>query len=119
MCGEKLIWCGVESVYMHMNLDVVKKDDDDQKWEETPPKTIYIDDKEPPLSKMQELVGGYIEIISPNPKLQIIANEEGLLMNLPINKEATLVWKNSGNYIENAIIVGDAIILTKKGLIRG
>lgn len=80
-------------------------------------KTIYIDDREPSLAEMQGVVGGLIEVIYPNPKTQIIINEEGKLRDLPINTEATLVWKNNGNYYGD-VIMGNAIILTKEALLK-
>lgn len=52
------------------------------------------------LHQMQELVGGYIEIVYLKDKA-LVVNEEGLLKNLPINIQATDIAKQ--------IIVGDAI----------
>lgn len=48
---------------------------------------------EPDLKAAQEFVGGYVEGITfPNGDYLII-NEEGKLMNLPLNPEATTLWK--------------------------
>ncbi len=52
------------------------------------------------LKKMQDLVQGYIEFVYLNEKL-LVVNEEGLIMNLPQNKQATEIAGHP--------IVGDAI----------
>jgi hypothetical protein len=44
------------------------------------------------LKKMQELVGGYIEIVVGNEDRILIVNEEGLLNGLPHNENASLVY---------------------------
>ena len=126
--------CPVEVVFMHQGFSDIKinsmeqaADAEDPNYidpikqtvDDDTPKTIYIDDKPPSLSEMQELVGGYIEVIRPNSKLQIVVNEEGLLKNFRPNFEATKVWEDSGNYSERNFLVGNVIILTKKGIIRG
>ena len=43
------------------------------------------------LKKMQDLVQGYIEFVYLNEKL-LVVNEEGLIMNLPPNKQIYLVY---------------------------
>ena len=62
------------------------------------------------LHGMQELVGGYIEIVHPiylrRPYVMIV-NEEGLLRDLPIN--------NTGSLFYGGPIVGNVLIL-KEGL---
>ena len=69
------------------------------------PKTHKISDERPSLEKAQELVGGLVEIVkSPsNPDIQILVNEEGKLLDLPLNKEASDLCETG--------IVGNAIIL--------
>tara|TARA_R110002167_G_scaffold3476_1_gene16982 strand:- start:2348 stop:2581 length:234 start_codon:yes stop_codon:yes gene_type:complete len=59
----------------------------------------------PTLKQAQEIVGGIVEMVhSPSdPDIQVLVNEEGLLLNLPWNKEAT-------RYAETGI-VGNAIVL--------
>jgi|TARA_R100000482_G_C5116783_1_gene143486 hypothetical protein len=47
-----------------------------------------IEDKEPTLEQLQELVGGYIELKELNEDTHLILNEEGYIRQLPINKEA-------------------------------
>ena len=54
-----------------------------------------IDDEKntPTLKEAQDFVGGMVECITfPNGDL-LIVNEEGKLMGLPLNPEATLLWR--------------------------
>jgi hypothetical protein len=70
----------------------------------TPDQFKVIDDvkDEPTLKEAQEFVGGYVEGIQfPNGDYMII-NEEGKLINLPLNVEATALWRatfTNDNYI--------------------
>jgi len=76
---------------------------------------------EPTLKSAQEFVGGYVEGISfPNGDYLII-NEEGKLIGLPINEDATKLWKDTfdnDNYItgRDDFVVGNAILIKKKAL---
>ena len=76
---------------------------------------------EPDLKKAQDFVGGMVECITfPNGDLLII-NEEGKLIGLPLNPEATLLWKmtfDNDNYITGRkdIVVGPAIYIKKHAL---
>ena len=78
---------------------------------------------EPSLKEAQEFVGGYVEGITfPNGDYLII-NEEGKLMGLPLNPEATTLWKatfDNDNYItgRNDFVVGPAILIKKAALKR-
>ena len=65
-------------------------------------------ESKPTLKQAQEIVGGIVEMVhSPSdPDIQVLVNEEGLLLNLPWNKEAT-------RYAETGI-VGNAIVLKCK-----
>jgi hypothetical protein len=39
------------------------------------------------LKSMQKIVGGYIEVVKvPHSKILLVCNEEGLLLNLPVNR---------------------------------
>ena len=73
---------------------------------------------EPDLKAAQEFVGGYVEGITfPNGDYLII-NEEGKLRNLPLNPEATALWKatfDNDNFItgRNDFVVGPAILIKK------
>ena len=76
---------------------------------------------EPTLKAAQEFVGGYVEGIPfPNGDYLII-NEEGKLMGLPLNPEATALWKatfDNDNFItgRNDFVVGPAILIKKSAL---
>lgn len=65
------------------------------------------------LPVLQDLVGGYIEVISPSTGVAApwhgYANEEGLLMSLAYNPRATVLAKALGWYGE--ILVGDVVFL--------
>ena len=82
-----------------------------------------IDDEKntPTLKEAQDFVGGMVECITwPNGDLLII-NEEGKLIGLPLNPEATLLWKmtfDNDNYVtgRNDFVVGPAILIKKAAL---
>lgn len=60
------------------------------------------------LEELQSIVGGYIEIVwLPNGKIMVI-NEEGKLMNLPENVNATKIYHSTFGY--NDLIVGDVLL---------
>ena len=61
------------------------------------------------LSFMQQVVGGYIEIVRiPDGRLMVL-NEEGKLLRLPLNVKATALYNNL-----NDVIVGDVLVGTRK-----
>jgi hypothetical protein len=63
----------------------------------TPDQFKVIDDvkDEPTLKEAQDFVGGHVEGIQfPNGDYMII-NEEGKLINLPLNVEATALWRTT------------------------
>ena len=66
--------------------------------------TVF-EDNQPTLQEAQKIVGGLVEMVhSPSePDWQILVNEEGLLDDLPFNKEATELCGTG--------IVGPAIVL--------
>tara|TARA_R110002153_G_scaffold144589_2_gene295820 strand:- start:752 stop:979 length:228 start_codon:yes stop_codon:yes gene_type:complete len=68
------------------------------------------EDTAPTLKEAQSIVGGLVEIVrSPtNPEWQILVNEEGLLIGLPVNKEASEMCDTG--------IVGPAIVLKENAL---
>ena len=76
---------------------------------------------EPTLKEAQEFVGGYVEGITfPNGDYLII-NEEGKLIGLPLNPEATALWRatfDNDNYITGRkdFVVGPAILIKKQAL---
>ena len=82
-----------------------------------------IDDEKntPTLKEAQDFVGGMVECITfPNGDL-LIVNEEGKLMGLPLNPEASLLWKmtfDNDNYVTGRkdFVVGPAIHIKKHAL---
>ena len=83
---------------------------------------IITDQKdEPDLEAAQEFVGGMVEGITfPNGDYLII-NEEGKLMNLPLNPEATALWRSTftaDKYVfgHDDFVVGPAILIKAKAL---
>ena len=85
---------------------------------------IITDSKdEPNLKEAQEFVGGMVEGITfPNGDYLII-NEEGKLMQLPLNPEATTLWratftKDKYAFGYDDFVVGPAILIKKDALKR-
>ena len=83
---------------------------------------IITDQKdEPNLKEAQKFVGGYVEGITfPNGDYLII-NEEGKLMQLPLNPEATTLWratftKDKYAFVYDDFVVGPAILIKKDAL---
>ena len=57
-------------------------------------KIIKDNKDEPDLKTAQDFVGGMVEVITfPNGDV-LIVNEEGKLMNLPLNPEGTALWRS-------------------------
>jgi len=83
---------------------------------------IITDQKdEPDLKAAQQFVGGWVQGISfPNGDY-LIFNEEGKMYNLPLNKEATKLWRTTftkDKYIwgHDDFVVGPAILIKKAAL---
>lgn len=57
------------------------------------------------LEELQEIVGGYIELVKFDP-IPLIVNEEGRILDLPVNEEAT--------ELAGVILVGNVISLNKE-----
>ena len=83
---------------------------------------IITDQKdEPDLEAAQKFVGGMVEGITfPNGDYLII-NEEGKLMQLPLNPEATALWRatfTKDKYLfgHDDFVVGPAILIKAKAL---
>ena len=76
---------------------------------------------EPDLKAAQKFVGGYVEGITfPNGDYLII-NEEGKLRDLPLNSEATMMWRatfTKDKYLfgYDDFVVGPAILIKKDAL---
>ncbi len=58
------------------------------------------------LTELQEIVGGYIEIVFFQNGYCLVVNEEGKLNGLPLNPYATLLMYENGI---NDVIVGNAL----------
>jgi len=76
---------------------------------------------EPKYAEVKEFVGGMVEAVTfPNGDL-LLLNEEGKLMGLPLNLEATAIWRetfDNDNFItgRNDFVVGPAILIRAKAL---
>ena len=85
---------------------------------------LIIDDKknEPQYKAVSDFVGGMVECVQfPNGDL-LLLNEEGKLMGLPLNPEATALWRmkfTKQNYVTgyDDFVVGAAIYI-KKGALK-
>lgn len=68
---------------------------------------------EPWTQTVGEIVGGYVEIVCPvglAEPLCMVVNEEGLLLNLPVNTLGSLLY---GAHIHGNPIVGNLVILKR------
>ena len=64
------------------------------------------------LEELKSVVGGYIEIVQLTEDYLMVINEEGKLLNLPINVIATRVYRASRNTED--FIVGNVLICSNK-----
>ena len=84
---------------------------------------VIIDDKknEPQYKAVSDFVGGMVEVVQfPNGDL-LLLNEEGKLMGLPLNPEATALWrshftKDKYAFGHDDFVVGPAIVIQKDAL---
>ena len=84
---------------------------------------LIIDDKknEPQYKAVSDFVGGMVEVVQfPNGDL-LLLNEEGKLMGLPLNPEATALWrshftKDKYAFGHDDFVVGPAIVIQKDAL---
>lgn len=60
------------------------------------------------LEELQEIVKGYIEIIDLDHGKIMVINDEGKLLELPVNKEATKMYRSFYNTYD--FIVGDVLV---------
>ena len=76
---------------------------------------------EPQYKEVSSFVGGMVECVQfPNGDL-LLLNEEGKLMQLPLNPEATTLWRatfDNDNYVTGRkdVVVGPAILIKKQAL---
>jgi len=80
-------------------------------------KVTYLSEKKPTLEKLQEIVGGYIQVVDLEDNKQMIVNEEGALLDLYINTKATLLARRQGIPMHDYIIYGDVVVLGDKALL--
>jgi len=73
-----------------------------------------IEDYSPSLEELQKLVGGYIEVQTLRNGDSLVINEEGMMQNLPINKEASKLFRDNGGASD---ICGFAVQV-KAGLLK-
>jgi hypothetical protein len=59
------------------------------------------------LETVQKLVGGILQVIDFTPSLSAWMNEEGKLMQLPVNLSATKVWEFFFGFSD--VLVGDVV----------
>ena len=84
-------------------------------------KIIEDNKDEPDLKTAQDFVGGMVEVITfPNGDV-LIVNEEGKLMNLPLNPEGTALWrstftKDKYTFGYDDWVSGPAILIKQKAL---
>jgi len=89
----------------------------------TAPEFKIITDKkdEPDYKAVSKFVGGMVEVVSmPNGDL-LLFNEEGKLMQLPLNPEATTLWRTTftkDKYLwgSDDFVVGPTILIKKDAL---
>ena len=62
----------------------------------------------PSLEEAQAFVGGYVEMIQLAPDVQLLVNEEGQLLGLPVNYTASRMAKR--------VVVGPAMMLCGKAV---
>jgi hypothetical protein len=67
------------------------------------------------LKQLQQFVGGYIELVYMNDGSVFVINEEGMLMGLPANREATRLLRLTGTNVlmANGYLQGPALYLTE------
>lgn len=70
------------------------------------PLVTHLHGEPPSLETVQELVGGYVELVPLPFGNQLLVNEEGLLQSLPDNPVAS--------QLAGKRIVGNAVLLTDK-----
>ena len=70
------------------------------------PETKVLTKSPPTLEEAQKFVGGLVEIVYLMDGAQMLVNEEGLLMELPVNPMAS-VWAGK-------LIVGNALVLDEE-----
>lgn len=79
--------------------------------------------KSPSLPELQNLVGGYIEVVHVlynSQRAQMIVNEDGIGLCLPMNERATELYRETACHVGSPtahVIVGDVAILTGSAMV--
>ena len=68
------------------------------------------------LEELQELVGGYIEVVRLSDSQSMIINENGKLYDLEHNAEASVIAHSYRAIFDSDFIVGDAVIINNEQL---
>ena len=76
--------------------------------------TVHFINKKTPFDDLQKLVGGYIEMYTMDDGRQLLINEDGKMLKLKHNPEATALLPK--NFYHDTV-VGDAVVLSGKGLL--
>ena len=71
-----------------------------------------IDDYKPSLEKLQEMVGGNIEVLTLNNGDTLVTNQDGRMMNLNYNSETTKIFQENTS-VKGIDIVGQAVVVKK------
>jgi hypothetical protein len=69
---------------------------------------VQVFDETPDLKQLQDMVGGYIEIVRLSDGRQLVVNEDGLSLELPVNHVAST--------LAGCLIVGPAVLLNEEHL---
>ena len=78
--------------------------------------TTYTRTKPIEFSQLQKIVGGYIEMITLKNGDQIVFNEDGISLGLPINLDASRIVSVDCGFPQS--IVGHAVVLKNKARIE-
>ena len=69
---------------------------------------LDLSESEQELKSLQNAVGGYVQVIELEDDFTMWANEEGKLLNLPVNEIATVIWEVRFG-LDTDIICGDVV----------
>ena len=69
---------------------------------------LDLSESEQELKSLQNAVGGYVQVIELEDDFTMWVNEEGKLLNLPVNEIATVIWEVRFG-IGTDIICGDVV----------
>lgn len=68
------------------------------------------------LEELQEIVGGYIEVVNLSDDRLLVVNENGKLYNMSLNESATALAHDCNAIFANDFIVGDAAVIDRSML---